>query len=71
MLPSADHLVGGLDERQIRVVRHHGLREGGELHALSTKVVDLSHDLGDRSLAAIQDGTQLDCGRPDRSHRAP
>jgi len=42
------------------VVRHHGLRERGELHPLLAKLVDLPRDLFDRSLAAIEDGTQLD-----------
>jgi hypothetical protein len=60
VLTSGNDLVGGLDERKVRVVRHHGLRERGELHPLSAKLVDLPHDLIDRSLAAIQDGTQLD-----------
>jgi len=42
------------------VVRHPGLRERGELHPLLAKLVDLPRDLFDRSLAAIEDGTQLD-----------
>ena len=65
---SGNDLVGGLDERKVRVVRHHGLRERGELHPLLAKLVDLPHDLFDRSLAAIEDGTQLDRGGFNDSH---
>ena len=60
VLTSGNDLVGGLDERKVRVVRHHGFRERRELHALVPKFVNLFHDLVDRSLAAIEDGTQLD-----------
>jgi hypothetical protein len=60
VLTSGNDLVGGLDEREVRIVRHHGFRERGELHTLLPQFVDLSHDLVDRSLAAVEDGTQLD-----------
>ena len=69
VLTSANDLVGGLDERKVRVVRHHGFRERGELHALLPEFVDLSHDLVDRSLAAIENGTQLDRRGFHGSHR--
>src|SRR6266496_3618371 len=60
VLTSVSDLVGGLDERKVRVVRYHGFWEGGELYPLLAKLVDLPHDLFHRSLAAIQDGTHLD-----------
>jgi hypothetical protein len=62
VLASANDLVGGLEKRKVRVVGHHGLREGRELHALLAKLVDLAHDLVDGSLAAIEDRTQLHRG---------
>ena len=43
-------------------------KKRGELHPLLAKLVDLPHDLFDRSLAAVQDGTQLDRGSFDDSH---
>src|ERR671910_2459654 len=36
------------------VVRHDSLRKRGELHPLLAKLVDLLHDLFDRSLAVIE-----------------
>ena len=33
VLAAADDLIGGLDERKVRVVGHHGFRKRGELHA--------------------------------------
>jgi hypothetical protein len=48
--------------RRQDTVSHDGLRECGELHSLLAKRVDLPHDLFDRSLAAIEDRTQLDRG---------
>ena len=66
---SANDLVGGLDERKVGVVRHHGLRERRKLHALLAKLVDPSHDLFYGALAAIEDGTQLDRGGFNDFHR--
>src|SRR5207302_8200690 len=51
---SANDLVGGLDERKVGVVRHHGLRERRKLHALLAKLVDPSHDLFYGALAAYR-----------------
>jgi hypothetical protein len=70
MMSGVPTTIGG-SEARVRLVPSagHGFREGGELHSLSTKFVDLSHDLVDRSLAAIENGTQLDRCRFDSSHR--
>ena len=67
-LTACNDLVGGLDEREVRVVRHDGLRKRGELHHLLTKLVDRPHDLFDGSLAAIKDRTQLGPGGFNDSH---
>jgi len=69
VLRSDDGLVRGLYERKVRVARHHGLWERGELHVLLAQLVDPPHNLLDRSLAAIEDRTQLDRGGFDDSHR--
>jgi hypothetical protein len=45
-----------------RLVEHH------ELYPLLPKFMDLPQDLVNRSLAAIEDGTPLDCGSFDESH---
>jgi hypothetical protein len=68
VLTADNDLVGGLDEREVRVVRHDSLRKRGELHPLLAKLVDLPHDLFDRSLAVIEDRTQLDPGGFDNPH---
>src|SRR5258705_5599197 len=68
VLASANDLVGGLKKRKIRIVRHHGLTEGRELHPLLAKLVDLAHDLFDGSLTAIEDRTQLNRGGFTNSH---
>ena len=52
LLRSDDVLQGGLDEGELRVVRHHGLRKRGELYPLLTKLADLAHYFFDRSHAA-------------------
>src|SRR5260370_1863423 len=61
VLASGKDLVGGLDEGEIRVIRHNGLGKRDELHALLAKFLDFLHDLVDRALAAIKDWTQLHC----------
>ena len=53
-------LQGDLVHEEYGLVCHHGLRERGELHPLSAKIVDLPNDLLDRSFTAIEDGAQLD-----------
>ena len=61
ILTAAKNLIAGLNDRKVRIVRHHGLRERGELYPLLAKLMNLPHDLFNRSLAAIEDGTQLNC----------
>jgi hypothetical protein len=61
VLTSGNDLVARLDERKVRVLGHHGFWKRGKLHSLLPEFLDLAHDLVDRSLAAIEDGTQLDC----------
>src|SRR5215207_7025979 len=71
LLGSDDFLDRGLDPRKVRVVRHHGLRERGELYPLPAEFVNLPHDLFDRPLTAIEHWAQLDCGGFDDSHLKP
>ena len=56
------HLVRRLHEGEIGVVRHHRLREGGELHALATEGDDLPADLVHGAFAAVEHRAQLDGG---------
>ena len=62
------HFVRPLDERKVRVIRHHGFRKGGELYALATEGQDLPADFLDSPLAAVEHRTQLDGGGFDRGH---
>jgi hypothetical protein len=50
-------LTGCLTFRDKRIVMHHGFRERGELHPLLPELMNFPHDLFDRPLATIEDGT--------------
>src|SRR4051812_46615798 len=58
--------VGGTKKR---IVRHHSLREGREVHPLLAELSDLAHDLVDGCLAAIESRTQLHRSGVHNSHR--
>jgi hypothetical protein len=69
VLAPGDDLERGLDEREVRVVRDHGFREGREAHAVAGELVDRPDHLLDRSLAAVEHRAQLHRGRAHRRHR--
>ena len=62
------HLERPLHKGEIGVVRHHRLREGGELHALATKLDDLLDNLVHGAFAAVEHRADLHGGGFDDGH---
>ncbi|MNL53896.1 hypothetical protein D3C87_1771820 [compost metagenome] len=62
------HCECRLHKGKIRVVRHHGFRENGELHALSTEGDDLLADLVDGAFAAVKHRADLYGGCANDGH---
>lgn len=56
------HFERRLNEREVRVVRHDGFREHGELHALLTEFENLLHHFIDGAFTAVKNGTDLNGG---------
>jgi len=61
-------LKGALQEREVRVVRHHRLRERRELHTSTAELGDLLHDFVEGSFAAVQRRTDLHGSGSDYGH---
>ena len=68
MFLAASDFVGRLDEGEIGVVWHHRLREGGELHALATKLDDLPDNPVHGTFTAVEHGAHLHGGSLDDGH---
>ena len=65
---SAPISKGALHKGEIGVVRHHRLREGGELHALAAKLEDFCDDLVHGAFAAVEHRADLYGGGFDDGH---
>jgi len=57
-----------LEESEVRVVRDNGFRECRELHLMTAQFGDLSDDLLNGLLAAVQHWAQLNRGGPNHGH---
>jgi len=57
-----------LEESEVRVVRDNGFRECRELHLTTAQFGDLSDDLLNGLLAAVQHWAQLNRGGPNHGH---
>jgi hypothetical protein len=65
-----DHLERPLHKREIGIIRHHRLREGGELHALATKLDDFPDNLVHSAFTAVEHWADLHGGGFDDDHGA-